>query len=142
MAVTDKDKNEIFKQLLKYGMKNHKTESSVISELQENVENETKASLNTKGDFEQLAVVVTAKEFDENLIVEKKHALGRIKFATNSLKSCLRMLKPLPVSSYLAPLITRMFQLTGKNPRLKLYQSKAKTDRRPKTTGPLVLQIV
>ena len=63
-AVTDKEKNEMFKQLLKDTMKNHETESSIISEFCDNVENGTKAMINKNVDFKQLAVVVTTKEFE------------------------------------------------------------------------------
>ena len=39
VAVTDMEKSEMFKHLLKDTMKNHKTDSSIISELFENIEN-------------------------------------------------------------------------------------------------------
>ena len=39
VAVTDKEKSEMFKQLLKDTMKYHETDSSTISELCDNIEN-------------------------------------------------------------------------------------------------------
>ena len=66
----------MLKQLLKDTMKNHETESSIISEFCDNVENETKAMINTNVDFEQLAVVVTTKEFDEILKASRKTCPG------------------------------------------------------------------
>ena len=89
MAVTDKEKSEMFKQLLKDTMKNHETESSIISEFCDNVENETKAKINTNVDFEQLAIVVTTKEFDEILKESRKTCLGPDKI-------CYKLLKELP----------------------------------------------
>ena len=67
MAVTEKEKSEIFKQLVKDTMKNHETESSINSEFCDNVENEKKAIINTNVDSEQLVFVVTTKESDEIL---------------------------------------------------------------------------
>ena len=67
MAVTDKEKSEMFKQLLKDTMKNHETDSSTTSELCDYIENETEAIINTNEHTEQLGIVVTAKEFDEIL---------------------------------------------------------------------------
>ena len=104
VAVTDKEKSEVFKQLLKDKMKNHETDSLIISELCDNIENETEAIINTNEHTEQLGIVVTPKELDETLRDEtKKHTLGQTKSAKKSLKNYPRMLKPLPVSSYLAP---------------------------------------
>ena len=142
MAVTDKERSEMFKQLLKDTMKNHETELSLISEFCDNFENETKAMINTNVDFKQLAVVVTTKEFNEILKESTKTYPGPDKICYKLLKELPKNVNPLPVTSYLAPLITRMFQLTEKNPRLKWYQSKTKTKQRPKTTDTLVLQIV
>ena len=67
MAVTDKEKGEMFKRLLNDTMETHEKDSSITSELCDNIENETKAKLNTIQDFDQLGIVVTAKEFDEIL---------------------------------------------------------------------------
>ena len=72
MAVTDKEKSEMFKQLLKDTMKNHETEPSIISEFCDNVEKEIKAIINTNLDFELLAIVVKTKEFDEILKMSRK----------------------------------------------------------------------
>ena len=47
MPVTDNEKSEIFKQLLKETMKNYETESSIISKLCDIFENETEATNNT-----------------------------------------------------------------------------------------------
>ena len=103
VGFTDKEKCEMFKQLLKDTIKNHETESSIISKRCGNIENETEAIINTNEHTEQIGIVVTTKEFDEILKETRKTCPGPEKFATNSLKNCLRMLKPLPVSSYLAP---------------------------------------
>ena len=89
MAVTDKEKNEIFKQLLKDTNKNYETESSLIFEFCDNVEIETKAMIKTNVDFEQLAVVVTTKEFDEILKESRKTGPGPDKI-------CYKLLKELP----------------------------------------------
>ena len=80
MAVTDKEKSEMFKQLLKETMKNHETESSIISEICDNVENKTKAIINTNVDFEQLDILVTTKEFDEILEESRKTCPGPDKY--------------------------------------------------------------
>ena len=89
MAVTDKEKNEMFKQLLKTQIKINETESSIISEFCDNVENETKAMIKTNVDFEQLAVVVTTKEFDEILKDSRKTCPWPDKI-------CYKLLKELP----------------------------------------------
>ena len=47
-AVTEEEKSEIFKHLLKDTMRNHEAESSIISEPCDNIENETKAKINRK----------------------------------------------------------------------------------------------
>ena len=39
-------------------MKNHKTESPIVSELSDNLENEIKATININGDIELLEIVV------------------------------------------------------------------------------------
>ena len=65
VAVTDKEKSEMFKQVLKDTMKNHETDLSTFSELCDNIENETEAIINTNEHTEQLGIVVTTKEFDE-----------------------------------------------------------------------------
>ena len=119
MAVTDKEKSEMFKQLLKDTVKNHETESSIIFEFCDKFEKQTKAMINTNVDFEQLAVEVTAKEFDEILKETRKTCPGPDKICYRLLKELPKNVRPLRVSSYLAPLITPMFQLTGKNSRLK-----------------------
>ena len=98
MAVTDKEKSEMFKQLLKDTMKNHETDSSTISELCDNIENETEATINTNEHTEQLGIVVTTKEFDEILKETSKTCPEQDKICYKN-----RMLKPLHVSSYLAP---------------------------------------
>ena len=67
MAVKDKDKIEMFKQLLKITMKNHETELSIFFEICDNVESDTKAVISTKVDFKQLGILVTTKDFDEFL---------------------------------------------------------------------------
>ena len=102
LVFTDKEKIKLFKRLLRDIKKNQETESPIISELSNNIENETKAMIITNGDIELLGIVVTTEEYEETLIKEK-HARGRTKFVTNSSMIYLRMLKPLPVSSYLAP---------------------------------------
>ena len=71
-------------------MKNHETKSSIFSELCDNVQNETKAKLNTNVDFEQLAIVVTTKkEFDEISKESRKKCPGPDKI-------CYKLLKELP----------------------------------------------
>ena len=89
MAVTDKENDEMFEQLLKETMKNHETESAKISEFCDNVENESKAKVNTNVDFEQLAIVVTTKEFDETLKESRKTCPGPNNF-------CYKLRKELP----------------------------------------------
>ena len=53
-------------------MKNNEKESSIISELCNNNENETKALKNTNEDIEQLGIVVTTKEFNDILKQSRK----------------------------------------------------------------------
>ena len=65
--VTEKEKSEMFKQLLKDTMKSPETDSSIISELCNNIENEIEAIINTNEHTEQLGIAVTTKEFDEIL---------------------------------------------------------------------------
>ena len=101
LVVTDKEKNKMFKQLLIDTLKNQEAESSINSELCGNIENETKAIINTHEDIEQLGIVVTRKEIDETLKESRKTCAGPGKISTNSLKNYAEILKPLPVSSYL-----------------------------------------
>ena len=61
VAVTDKEKSEMFKQLLKDTMKNHETDISTISELCDKIEIETEAIINTNEHTEQLGIMVTTK---------------------------------------------------------------------------------
>ena len=89
VAVTDKDKSEMFKQLLKDTMKNYETDSSIISELCDNIENETEAIINTNEHTEQLGIVVTTKEFDEILKETRKACPGPDKI-------CYKILEELP----------------------------------------------
>ena len=71
-AVTDQDKSELFKQLLKDTMKVHTPVSSGIAEHCERIENQTKAILGTVVDTDQLCVVITTKEFDDILRESRK----------------------------------------------------------------------
>ena len=71
VVVTDKEKNEVFKQLLKDTMKNHEMESKLC----DNIKNETEAILNTNEQTEQLGIVNTTKEIDEILKKMKKNKL-------------------------------------------------------------------
>ena len=89
VAVTDKEKSEMFKQLLKDTMKNHETDSLIISELCDNIENETEAIINTNEHAEQLVIVVTTKEFDEILEETRKTLPGPDKI-------CYKILEELP----------------------------------------------
>ena len=66
VAHKDKEKSELFRQLLKK-YENHETESSIISELCDNIENENKAIINTNEDIDQLGIVVRTNDFDETL---------------------------------------------------------------------------
>ena len=58
-TVTDQEKSELFKQLLKDTMKDHTPVSSGIAEHCEKIGNQTKAILGTVVDTEQLCVVIT-----------------------------------------------------------------------------------
>ena len=69
-------------------MKNHETESSIISQLN-NIETEIKAIIITHVDFGQLGIVVTTKEFHEILQESRKTCPGRDKI-------CYKLLKELP----------------------------------------------
>ena len=89
MVVTDKVKSKKFKQLLKDTMKNHETDSSTISELCNNNENETEAIINTNEHTEQLGIVVTTKEIDEILKETRKTCPGPDKI-------CYKILEQLP----------------------------------------------
>ena len=93
IPVTDKEKSEIFKQLVNDTMKNHETESSIFSEFCDNVENENKAIIDTNVDFEQLVIVVTTKEFDEMLKESRKICLGPDKFCYRLRKGLLKNVK-------------------------------------------------
>ena len=88
-AVTDQEKSELFKQLLKDTMKDHTTVSSGIAEHCEKIENQTKAILGTVVDTEQLCVVITKKEFDEILRESRKSCPGPDKI-------CYKLLRELP----------------------------------------------
>ena len=90
-ALKDKKKNKMFKQRPKDTMKNHETESSVISELCDNIENETKAIIKTNENIEQLGIVVITKQFDEILKELRKTCLGPD-------KNCYNFLKELPTN--------------------------------------------
>ena len=61
VAVTDKEKSEMFKQLLKDTKKLHEKDSPTISELCDKIENETEAIINTNEHTEQLGIVVLTK---------------------------------------------------------------------------------
>ena len=77
VVVTDKEKSEMFKkQLLKDTMKNHETDSSIISELCDNIENATEAIINRNEHTEQLGIVVTTKDLDEILKETRKTCTG------------------------------------------------------------------
>ena len=89
VAVTDKEKSEMFKQLLNDAMKNHEPDSSTISELCDNNENETEAIINTNVHTEQLGVVVTTREFDEIWKETRKTCPGPEKI-------CYEILEQLP----------------------------------------------
>ena len=67
MAHKDKEKSELFRQLLKEKMKNRETESSIISDLCDNIENENKAIIKTNEDIDQLGIVVRTNDFVEIL---------------------------------------------------------------------------
>ena len=70
-------------------MKNHETESSKISKLCDNIENETEAIINTNEHTEQLGIVVTTKAFDEILKKKRKACPGPDKI-------CYKLLEELP----------------------------------------------
>ena len=89
MAVTGKEKSEMFKQLLKDTMKNQETDSSTISELCDNFENETEAIINTNERTDQLGIVVKTKEFDETLKDTRKTCPGPHRV-------CYKILEQLP----------------------------------------------
>ena len=88
-AVTDQEKSELFKQLLKDTMKDHTPISSGIAEHCEKIENQTKVILGTVVDTKQLCVVITTKEFDEILIESRKSCPGPDKI-------CYKLLRELP----------------------------------------------
>ena len=88
-AVTEKEKSEMFKQLLKDTMKNHETDSSLISELCDNIENETEAIINTNEHTEHRGIVVKTKEFDQILKETRKTCPGPNKI-------CYKILEELP----------------------------------------------
>ena len=88
-AVTDQEKSELFKQLLKDTMKDHTPVSSGIAKHCEKIENQTKAVLGRVVDTEQLCVVITTKEFDEIL-------RELIKSCPGPDKICYKLLRELP----------------------------------------------
>ena len=68
-------------------MKNHQTESSIISKLCDNIENETEARIITNEHTEQLDIVVKTKKFNEIRKETRKTCPGWTKFTTKSLKN-------------------------------------------------------
>ena len=94
-AVTDQEKSELFKQLLKDTMKDHTPVSSGIAEHCGKTENQTKAILGTVVDTEQLFVVITTKEFDKILRDSRKSCPGPDKICYKLLRELLRNVKAL-----------------------------------------------
>ena len=88
-AVTDQEKIDLCKQLLKDTMKDHTPVSSGNAEHCEKIENQTKAILGTVVDTEQLCVVITRMEFDGIFRVSKKSCPGPDKI-------CYKLLRELP----------------------------------------------
>ena len=94
-AVTDQDKSELFKQLLKDTMKEYKPVLSGIAEHCKRIENQTKAILGTVVDNDQLCVVITTKEFDESLRESRKSCPGPVKICYKRLRELPRNVKAL-----------------------------------------------
>ena len=92
-AVTDHEKSELFKQLLKDTMKDHTTVPTEIAEHHEKIEKETKAFLSTNVDTEQLCIVIKTKEFDEILRVSRKSCPGPDKISYKVLSELPRSIK-------------------------------------------------
>ena len=76
-------------------MKNHETDSSIIFELCDNIENETEAIKNTNEHTEQLGIVVTTKEFVEILKERRKKCSGPDKICYKILEELLKNVKAL-----------------------------------------------
>ena len=94
-AVTDHEKSELFKQLLKDTMKDHTTVSTEIAEHYEKIEKETKAFLSTNVDTQELCIVIKTKEFDEILGVSRKSCPGPDKISYRVLNELPRSIKAL-----------------------------------------------
>ena len=134
MVVTDKEKSEMIKYLLK------ETQSSKISELCDNVEKETKAIINTKLDSEQLAIGFKTKEFNKILKELRKASPVLNQFCSKLLNELPKNVKALACLLLSSSNNNLYVSVNRKNARLKRYHQR-KTERRPKTTNPLDWQI-
>ena len=76
-------------------MTNHETESSMISELNDNIDNETNAIINTNGDIKQIGIVVSTKGFDEFVKELRKTCHITDKICYNLLKELTKNVKAL-----------------------------------------------
>ena len=94
-AVTDHEKSELSKQLLKATLKDHKTVPTEIAEHCEKIEKETKSFLSTIVDTEELRIVITTKEFDEILRVSRKSCPGPEKISYKVLSELPRSINAL-----------------------------------------------
>ena len=139
MAVTDKEKSEMFKQLLKDTMKNHETESSIISEICDNVENETKAIINTNVDFELLAIAVTTKEFDEILKESRKTCLGPDKIFYKLFKELPNNVKALACILLSSSINNSFIPVNWKESQIKMIPKQGKDRSKAENYQPISL---
>ena len=133
-AVTDHEKSELFKQLLKDTMKDHTTVPTEIAE-HEKIEKETKAILSTNVDTEELCIVIKTKEFDEILRVSRKSCPGPDKISYKVLSELPRSIKALgcrlissSINNSYVPVNWKESQITM-NPKQDKDRSKAENYR-------------
>ena len=139
MAVKDKEKSEVFKQRLPDTTKNHETKSSIISEFCDKVENETKAMINTNVDFEQLAVVVTTKVFDEILKESRKTCPGPDKIDDKLLKELPKNVKALACILISSSIKNSYVPVNWKESKIKMIPKPDKDRSKAKTYRPISL---
>ena len=141
VAVTDKEKSEMFQQLQKNTIKNYETELK-ISEICDHFENGTEAKNNTNEHTEQLGIVVTTKHFDKILKEMRRTCPGPDKICYKLLIELPKNVKALTCLLISSSINISYVPVNRKESEIKNIPNLDKTDRRLKATDPLVLQIL
>ena len=109
-------------------MKNPELDSSIISELCVNIENETEAIINTNEHTEQLGIVVTTNEFDEILKETRKTCLWLDKICYKILEELPKNVKDLACLLISSSINNSFFPVNWTESQIKMIR-KQDTDR-------------